>query len=306
MSVPELSLRDWTEGDAAARSRFAAALWDALSDLGFVILADHGVSQALLAEAYDLAEAVFALPEADKRASAGGMRGYTPFAVEHAKYSRLADLKEFWQVGRAVPAGTHDPLFPDNVWPADPPRFEAAFSALFAGLEETGRTLLGALAPALGVPPERLFAMVEGGPSLLRVLHYPPVPDDAPAGAVRAAAHEDINLMTLLVAARGAGLELLDREGRWLPVETEPGKLIVDTGDMMARLTNGALPATTHRVVNPSGPNVSRYSMPFFLHPRNETLLAPLPPFADAAPQWPAQTAGEFLALRLREIGLAG
>ena len=306
-TVVTLSLTDFTQGDAIQREAFETALLTGLKDCGFIILADHGVPVDLLDRAYGLAADVFALPEEEKRKSAGGMRGHTPFGTEHAKGSSLPDLKEFWQVGRDLPDDAPlDPVFPPNLWPQALPAFQPVFSELFAALEDTGRVLLQALAPGLGLERHHFDRLIEGGPSLLRVLHYPPVADDVAPGAVRAAAHEDINFITLLVAARGAGLELLDRHGHWLPVETPPGNLIVDSGDMLARLTNGLIPATPHRVVTPAGPNVGRYSMPFFLHPRNEVSLAPIPSCRGDGPQWPVMTAGEYLRERLGEIGMAG
>ena len=303
--VPTLSLKAFTGGDAAQRKVFSADLMRGLQRYGFIILADHNVDEALLEEAYRLSAAFFAEDEAFKRRYAAGLRGYTPFGVEHAKGRSVADLKEFWQLGRDA----YDPDAPDgdfapNVWPERPVGFEPVFKRLFAALDETGRLLLQALAPQLGLAEDYFDPLVKGGTSILRVLHYPPVPDDAPPGAVRSAAHEDINFITILVAARGAGLELLDRDGAWLPVETRPGNLIVDSGDMLARLTNGVIPATTHRVVNPAGPNVSRYSMPFFMHPTSATPLDVLPTCIGDGAKFPPITAGEFLAERLREIGL--
>lgn len=303
--VPTLSLTAYTHGDPAARAAFSQGIMAALQRYGFFILTDHNVDLALLDQAYDLAAQFFALPDADKRRYANGLRGYTPFGVEHAKGRTIADLKEFWQLGRE----NFDPAAPDgdfapNVWPATPAAFEPVFKQLFTGLDETGRLILEALAPRLGLAGDYFDPLVRGGTSILRVLHYPPVPDDAPAGAVRSAAHEDINFITILVAAKGAGLELLDRDGAWLPVVTEPRNLIVDSGDMLARLTNGVIPATTHRVVNPEGPNVSRYSMPFFMHPTSATRLDVLPGCLGAGAKFPPITAGEFLAQRLREIGL--
>lgn len=303
--VPTLSLKAFTAGDTAQRKAFSADLMRGLQRYGFIILADHNVDEALLDEAYRLSAAFFAEDEAFKRRYAAGLRGYTPFGVEHAKGRSVADLKEFWQLGRDA----YDPDAPDgdfapNVWPERPVGFEPVFKRLFAALDETGRLLLQALAPQLGLAESYFDPLVKGGTSILRVLHYPPVPDDAPPGAVRSAAHEDINFITILVAARGAGLELLDRDGAWLPVETRPGNLIVDSGDMLARLTNGVIPATTHRVVNPAGPNVSRYSMPFFMHPTSATPLDVLPTCIGDGAKFPPITAGEFLAERLREIGL--
>jgi len=305
-AVPELSLERFTRGDAAARTAFSAELMRGLQDYGFVILKDHGVPVELLGRAYAQAEALFALPEAAKRRYAAGLRGYTPFGTEHAKDSRHPDLKEFWQIGREAPAGVAIAKdLPPNVWPDEVPAFRDTFLALFDALDSTGRTLLRALAPRLGLAEDHFDPLVRHGTSILRVLHYPPVADDAAAGCVRSAAHEDINFLTIMVAAKGAGLELLDRDGTWLPVETEPTNLIVDSGDMLQRLTNGVIPATTHRVVNPSGPNVSRYSMPFFMHPSSWVPLDVLPSCRGTGAKYPPITAGDFLAERLREIGLA-
>ena len=303
--VPELSLKAFTHGDAAERAAFSDALMRGLQDYGFFTLKDHNVDADLLDRAYDLAVEVFARPDAEKRAGMGGLRGYTPFGTEHAKDSHLPDLKEFWQVGREPPEDlVLDEDLPPNAWP-DAPGFRETFLALYDALDETGRILLRALAPRLDLPEDYFDPLVRYGTSILRVLHYPPVPDDTAPGCVRSAAHEDINFLTILVAARGAGLQLLDRDGTWLPVETAPGNLIVDSGDMLERLTNGVIPSTTHRVVNPDGPNVSRYSMPFFMHPASSVSLKALPSCAAHGPARPEITAGEFLAERLRAIGLA-
>jgi isopenicillin N synthase-like dioxygenase len=303
--VPELSLSDYSNGTPQTRGQFQRALFDGLRDYGFVILTDHNVDAALLDDAYRLSEAVFALPQETKNSYQGGMRGYTPFGVEHAKGNHLPDLKEFWQIGHDVEAGAAiDPLFPPNVWPTEIGGFEAVFRALFDALNETGITLLRALAPSLSLDPHFFDPLVARGTSLLRVLHYPPIPDDADPKCVRAAAHEDINFITILVAAKGAGLELLDRDGTWLSVETSPRNLIIDGGDMLARMTNDVIPATTHRVVNPSGPNVSRYSMPFFMHPSVDTLLACLASCLGEGAKYAPITAGDFLNQRLAEIGL--
>ena len=291
--VPELRLSDFTGPDPAARERFQADLFAALRRWGFVILADHNVPTALLEKAYGLSASLFQLPKPTKLAGAGNLRGYAPFGKEHARNSQTPDLKEFWQIGREpTPEALAVEPLPANVWPETLPGFRETFSALYEGLDQTGRLLLSALAVPLDLPEDWFEARVRYGPSLLRLLHYPPVPADAPAGAVRS-------------AAQGAGLQLLDRDGSWVAVETDPGKLIVDSGDMLARLTNGVLPATTHRGVNPDGPNVSRYSMPFFLHPHSDLSLAALPSCRQARTPEPEITAGAFLAQRLREIGLA-
>ena len=166
--------------------------------------------------------------------------------------------------------------------------------------------LLQALAPSLQLPADYFDSRVRHGNSILRLIHYPPIPSQADPNCVRSAAHEDINFLTILVAATRSGLELLDNDGHWLPIETAPRNLIVDSGDMLARLTNGVIPAKTHRVVNPAGANESRYSMPFFMHPSNDTSLACLPSCIGDGAKYPSITAGEFLSQRLREIGLAG
>ncbi|HYD44006.1 MAG TPA: 2-oxoglutarate and iron-dependent oxygenase domain-containing protein [Phenylobacterium sp.] len=301
--VPQLSLRDFTEGAPAARAAFSDALFAGLKDYGFIILTDHNAPPDLIARAYDLAEQAFALPEAAKRRYAQGLRGYTPFGVEHAKDSGHPDLKEFWQIGREPTPEASEP-FPDNVWPAEVAGFRDTFQALYAALDETGRLLLRALAPRLDLPEGWFDPLVRHGTSILRVLHYPPVAPDTPEGCVRSAAHEDINFLTIMLPARGKGLELLDRDGAWLGVGAGAGELIVNSGDMLARMTNEVIPATTHRVVNPVGPNVSRYSMPFFMHPASDVPLKVLPACLGDGPRHPEITAGEYLAERLREIGL--
>jgi isopenicillin N synthase-like dioxygenase len=305
-SVSELSLKAYTEGDVAQRQAFSDAFMAGLQRHGFIVLKDHGVNTALLARAYSLTQQLFALPDATKRQYAAGMRGYTPFGTEHAKDTSLADLKEFWQIGHEPESDGSDPQpFPANVWPAEVAGFETTARELFDRLNDTGLVLLESLEPRLGLPHGYFDPLVRRGTSLLRILHYPPVGPDVPPGAARSAAHEDINFITIMVAAEGAGLELLDRDGTWLPVQTAPTNLIVDSGDMLARMTNGLIPATTHRVVNPAGPNVSRYSMPFFMHPTLDTSLKVLPSCEGQGAKFPEITAGEYLHERLKAIGMA-
>ncbi len=306
--VPELSLNSFVHGEAAERHAFIDALMEGFQHFGFIILKDHAVSRELLARAYQLSREFFDRPLDEKmRYYAGpqGQRGYTPFGREHAKDAKVADLKEFWHVGREFAfASPLAEIYPANQWPEHPPRFRETFLHLYSALEEAGFSMLEALAPSLGVADDYFRAMATNGNSILRLLHYPPVPADADPNAVRAAAHEDINLITILVAAEGAGLELLDREGNWLPVETAPDNLIVDAGDMLARIANDVIPATTHRVVNPKGPNVSRYSMPFFMHPHRDAMLECIPSCVGSGAKHPPIRADDFLKQRLREIGL--
>lgn len=299
-SIPVVDLRDLT-ATGAARAAFVDALGRALERWGFVAVVGHGVPEALLARAYAAAAEVFALREATKgryeRPAEGRQRGYTPFQLERARDQRFADLKEFWHVGRELPAGYRGEI-PRNVFPEEAPAFRAAMLALFAAQEALALRLLGAVGEFLGVPEGTFDALAAEGNSVLRVIHYPDVGGAEP-GQVRAAAHEDINLLTVLPAATRPGLEILARDGRWVAVDTPPGCMVCDTGDMMQYLTGGRVPATTHRVVNPpEGGDGGRYSMPFFLHPAPEAVLAP---FAGGAPPVRAH---DFLLQRLRENGV--
>jgi isopenicillin N synthase-like dioxygenase len=298
--VPELSLADYTRGDSQARDAFSSALMHGLQRFGFVTLRDHPVPTRLLDEAQVLSARFFAEDDSVKRRYALGPRGYTPFRTEHAKNRTEPDLKEFWQVGPE--SGGNQAL--TNVWPASPPGFKHTVLGLFEALQDTGRYILEALERPLGVPTGFFASRTRDRNSVLRLLHYPPVAVDANAGSARSAAHEDINLITLLPAPQESGLELLDRDGRWIAVETAHHNLIVDSGDMMARLTNDVIPATTHRVVNPLKDNRSRYSMPFFMHPDSDVTLSCLPSCMGGGAKYPDIRAGTFLEQRLRDIGL--
>lgn len=303
--VLNLSLADYLHGDRSAREAFCTALTRGLQRYGFVILREHSIAPALIDEAYALSAQFFAQGEPIKRGYSAGARGYAPFQTEHARNQTNPDLKEFWQIGpESVMNGGRNVGVPSNIWPRSPPAFKQTFLALFDALQATGRTILEALTRALAVPKEFFDGLMLERNSVLRLLHYPPLVDDEAMGSVRSAAHEDINLITLLLAPQGPGLELLDRDGRWLSVETSRNDLIVDSGDMLARMTNDVIPATTHRVVNPSAQNVSRYSMPFFMHPDADVVLRCLPACVGAGPKYEDIRAGTFLEQRLTEIGL--
>jgi isopenicillin N synthase-like dioxygenase len=307
-SVPELALADYAHGGSAARAAFSRDLMSALQRFGFVIVREHTLPALLLERAYELCAAFFAQPEDMKRRYVGGLRGYAPFGTEHAKNRTTADLKEFWQIGPEPAQRTDERLpgatQPPNVWPESPAGFQETFLALFDTLQASGRMILEALTVGLGVAPDFFEPLLRDCNSVLRLLHYPPVPEDADPDSTRSAAHEDINLLTLLPAPRGSGLEILDRGGQWLGLNTGPSDLIVDSGDMLARMTNDVIPATTHRVVRPADGNLSRYSMPFFMHPNPDVVLSCLPSCRGSGARYPDITAGEFLHTRLREIGL--
>jgi isopenicillin N synthase-like dioxygenase len=304
--VPELSLADYLLGSPSVRAAFSKTLMLGLQRYGFIILRDHSIPSASIDAAYALCAQFFAQTESVKRRYVAGPRGYAPFRTEHAKNQTVPDLKEFWQIGPEPPddrVGRCEAV-PPNIWPPSPARFKETFLALFDALQETGRVILEALTPALCIPTDFFEALIRGRHSVLRLIHYPPVAGDEEAGSVRSAAHEDINLITLLLAPQGPGLELLDRDGRWLAVETRRNNLIVDSGDMLARMTNDVIPATTHRVVNPLAANESRYSMPFFMHPDADVVLRCLPSCIGAGAKYADIRAGTFLEERLREIGL--
>lgn len=307
--VPELSLRDYISGDETKRTKFINDLFAGLKYFGFIILKDHPVQTDLLIEAYRLSQQLFALPDAIKKnyvsPDGGGQRGYTPFGKEHAKYTSVPDLKEFWHVGREL--SSDHPLYneyPKNIWPEEIPQFKETFLSLYKALDSVGEIMLEALTGPLEVPKNYFSKMIKDGSSVLRLLHYPPIPEGVDPRCVRAAAHEDINLITILVSASASGLELLDRNGQWLPVETAANNLIVDAGDMLARITNDVIPSTTHRVVNPVDENKSRYSMPFFIHPHPKAVLECIESCRGEGQKYDPILANDFLMERLREIGL--
>ena len=305
--IASLSLTD------ADSDGFAQALGASFETCGFAIVRDHGISQSLIERAEAEAKAFFALPEAAKRAYAatgsGGARGYTPFGVETAKGLTAHDLKEFWHVGRELPAGhAYRAVMPDNIWPSQVAEFRATMLELFDAFDVAGVKVLAAVARFLGADEDTFADTIRDGNSVLRLLHYPPV--EASAGAsIRAGAHEDINTITLLLGAEEAGLELRTRGGRWIPVSPRPGELVINIGDMLQRLTNGRLRSTSHRVVNPAPERASkaRFSMPFFLHFRPDFLIEAMPGTVanGEAPKWPPITAHDYLLERLREIKLA-
>lgn len=306
--VPELSLLSYVNGSSQDQANFVEQLFYGLKDYGFIVLTDHTVDQKKVDLAYEYIHEFYSLPTEQKlkyAKSSGGQRGYTPFKTEHAKNNDSPDLKEFWHVGRELaPDSPYVGVYPENVWPSEIPEFKSVFLDLYNAMDESSRILLEAIGRSLDVPPTYFDKMIKDGNSVLRTIHYPPVKGEDVKKSVRAAAHEDINLITLLVGATDSGLELLDRDGSWLPVQSKPGQIIVDTGDMMSRVTNDVLPATTHRVVNPDNDESARYSMPFFVHPHSNAVLSCLDSCVGEGRKYEDITAGDFLEQRLREIGL--
>lgn len=285
------------------------------AEYGFAVIRDHGIPQDLIDRAEAKSKEFFDLPTETKMQykieGGGGARGYTPFGTEKAKDAEIFDLKEFWHVGRELPEG--HPLaefMAPNVWPSEVESFRDTFSTLFSAFETAGLRVLEAIALHLGLDRNYFASTVEDGNSVMRLLRYPPLGKDAPDGAIRAAAHGDINTITLLLGAEEAGLELLTKQGDWKAVDVPEGALVINVGDMLDRLTNSKLRSTTHRVVNPHGAakDRSRYSMPFFLHFRPDYTIETLDSCIEAGHETEAPepiSSHEFLLQRLREINLA-
>jgi isopenicillin N synthase-like dioxygenase len=295
------------------RAAFVAELGAAYRDWGFAGIRNHGISQTLIDNVYAAFKKFFALPEEVKKKyhvpGGGGARGYTPFGVETAKGSSYFDLKEFWHIGREIADDSkYRDVMPPNIWPEEVPEFREYGYALYQAQDKLGSRVLSALALHIGLPENFFADKTNFGNSILRPIHYPPILDgDVPN--VRAGAHGDINLITLLVGASAAGLEVQSRAGEWVPFTSDEDTIVVNIGDMLERLTNHVYPSTIHRVVNPPGDAARkpRYSTPFFLHPNPDFLIETLPSCitADNPNRYPQPiTAHGFLEQRLQEIKL--
>ncbi|MGB3381217.1 MAG: 2-oxoglutarate and iron-dependent oxygenase domain-containing protein, partial [Rhodanobacter sp.] len=276
--VPTLDIRRYDSD----RNAFVAEIGAAYREFGFCCISGHGIARELIDGSYDVFRRFFALPTDTKMKyhvpGSGGARGYTPFKVETAKDSQYADLKEFWHIGREIPRDSKfAELMPPNLWPAEVPDFKRYGYGLYEALDQLGTRVLRALALHIRQPENFFEDKTDVGNSILRPIHYPPITDENVPN-VRAGAHEDINFITLLVGASAEGLEVLTREGEWLPITTEGDAIVVNIGDMLQRLSNHVYPSTTHRVVNPPNENARkpRYSVPFFLHPNPDVMLDPL------------------------------
>jgi isopenicillin N synthase-like dioxygenase len=314
--VPQLDIRRFDQSSDADRQAFISDLGEALRSFGFVGIREHGLDDQLVARAYAVLKQFFAQPTDTKMKyhipGGGGARGYTAFGVETAKDHHVADLKEFWHVGRTFePDSPWAGTLPGNLWPTEVEGFRATLEGLYAALDGLGNRMLRAIALHLDLGEQYFADKVDHGNSILRPIHYPPVGGELGAdGAVRSAAHGDINLITLLVGSGEPGLQIHSRKGEWIPVSTIEGVVVCNVGDMLERLTNHVLPSTIHRVVNPPEPwrSQPRYSIPFFLHPNSEFTIRTLPQCVSAnnPDRYLDQpiTADEFLQQRLREIKL--
>lgn len=316
--IPSLDLADFTGGNPEKKREFVKKLGEAYNNIGFVAIKNHGLSQDLQDKLYAAIKNFFSLPDEVKakyeKPEIGYQRGYTGKGKEHAKGRNTGDLKEFYHVGQELSAiPDSDPIkseYPANIWPTELPEFEKIALETYRTLESAGKNMLKAIAIYLGLEENYFEDKVEHGNSILRQIHYFPIenPDAVPADAVRAAEHGDINLITLLMGASADGLQVLRKDGKWIPITALPDQLVVNVGDMLERLTNKKLKSTIHRVVNPPREKMhtSRYSIPFFMHPRSDMDLTCLESCVDE--QHPKQfedaTAGEFLDERLRELGL--
>lgn len=314
-TIPSLDLTDFTSGDSIQKNKFVQELGEAYNTIGFVAIRNHFLTDELSARLYDTIKKFYALPDSVKQkyeiSGLAGQRGYIGKGKEHAKGRNTGDLKEFYHVGQEVL--DNDPVkseYPENVWPEELPEFKVIALDVYRRLEKTGVQMLQAIALYLGLPENYFDDKVKHGNSILRPIHYFPIenPEAVPTDAVRAAEHGDINLITLLMGASADGLQVLRRDGKWIPITALPEQLVVNVGDMLERLTNKKLKSTIHRVVNPPRHlmNSPRYSIPFFMHPRSEMNLAALSSCVDAfhPKLWNDITAGEFLNQRLEEIGL--
>ena len=312
VTIPVVDLSDFTGGDPKKKAAFVQELGNAYEDVGFVAVKNHGIPDDLIADLYKYVQQFFSLPSDKKKTyeipELAGQRGYTSFGKEHAKGSDAPDLKEFFQYGQTV-SDNHPlkPEYPDNVSVNEVKGFDETLYKAYRAFEKSGKYLLQAIALYLGLDENYFDDYVEEGNSIVRAIHYPPITIE-PKSAIRAEQHEDINLITLLVGASAGGLEILTKQNEWVPVTSLPDQIVVNVGDMLQRLTNNKLKSTTHRVVNPPRElwHTSRFSIPFFLHPKSAMDLSALESCVDEKhPKiFEDITAGEYLDERLKEIGL--
>lgn len=311
MSIPTVDLADFLSGDADRKKKFVQAIGQAYETVGFVGVKNHGLSDELIESLYEEVQQFFSLPLSQKKQyeipELAGQRGYTSFGKEHAKGSEAPDLKEFYQYGQVPRDNYEEEEYPPNVAVDEVSGFNETFESAYRTFEKSGKAILQAIAIYLGLDEFYFDDYVHNGNSILRSIHYPPITDE-PKSAIRAEQHEDINLITLLIGASADGLEIQTKQGEWVAVTSLPEQIVVNVGDMLQRLTNNKLRSTTHRVVNPKREfwHTSRFSIPFFLHPKSsmslECLESCITP--DNPKAYEDASAGEYLDERLREIGL--
>ena len=311
MAIPSVDLAEFLSGDEKRKNSFVQSLGKAYEEVGFVAVKNHGVPDELIADLYRYVQEFFSLPLDKKKhyeiAGLAGQRGYTSFGKEHAKGSDAPDLKEFFQYGQTPRDNYKEEEYPPNVSINQIAPFNKTFVDAYRAFEKSGTALLQAIALYLNLEEHYFDDYVYNGNSILRAIHYPPITHE-PKSAIRAEQHEDINLITLLVGASADGLQILTKQNEWVGVTSLPDQIVVNVGDMLQRFTNNKLCSTTHRVVNPARElwHTSRFSIPFFLHPKSSMSLRCLDTcINDAHPKvYDDATAGEYLDERLREIGL--
>jgi isopenicillin N synthase-like dioxygenase len=311
MGIPSVDLTDFIDGDVNKRAAFVKALGNAYEDVGFVAVKNHGVHQDIINELYRQVQQFFSLPLEQKKnyedSLLAGQRGYTSFGKEHAKGFDAPDLKEFYQYGQVPINNFNEEEYPLNISVEELIGYNEIFEIAYRAFEKSGKVLLQAISLFLGLEEFYFDDYITNGNSILRAIHYPPIVIE-PASAIRAEQHEDINLITLLVGASADGLQILTKQNEWIPVTSLADQIIVNVGDMLQRLTNNKLCSTTHRVVNPVRElwHTSRFSIPFFLHPKSNMNLRCLDSCVNVEhpKAYSDITAGEYLNERLLEIGL--
>lgn len=311
-NIPSIDLADFISGDANLKNEFVKNLGKAYEEIGFVAIKNHGLSDLLCNDLYSQVQSFFELTVEQKKKyeikGSGGQRGYVSFGKEHAKNRNEGDLKEFWHFGQTVL--DNDPIksqYPENVEVTELANFNKVGEQVYQKLELAGKEMLRAIALYLNLDENYFDAKIHNGNSILRPIHYPPITSE-PKNAVRAAEHEDINLITLLMGASADGLQVMTKNGDWISVTALPDQIVVNVGDMLQRLTNNKLKSTTHRVVNPPKEKwgTSRFSIPYFLHPRAEISLDCLDSCVseDNPKHYEEITAGAYLDQRIKELGL--
>ena len=311
-TIPVVDLQEFVNGTEEEQNQFVNKLAKAFHEIGFVGVKNHGIPMSLIEDFYVASKAFFALEKPVKSsyeiAGLAGQRGYTSFGKEHAKHSDVADLKEFFQIGQELPEDHPDRVeYPNNVRVSEIPEFHTLGWQLYKTFEQVGEQLLRAIAIHLDLGSDFFSERIQDGISILRTIHYPPITVE-PKNAIRAEQHEDINLITLLVGASAGGLQLLNKEDKWLDITPEKDEIVINVGDMLQRLTNDYLKSTTHRVVNPPREewHLPRLSIPFFLHPKPSMDLTCLERCVtkENPLHYEPITAGGYLEQRLKEIGL--